>query len=190
MVFPVNVPLQSVAFWHGRLTKWITFCDELEALKRSLHLLTNFVFESKLVMESWQTIVERSKTLSVRFVALCKPCKPCNHFEWRSSWWRHQMETFSALQAICVGNPSVTGEFSSQRSVTRIFGVFFALRLHKRLSKQSRRWWFKTPSCPLLRHRNVFGGNISASVNRNGWICFSISDCENNENYSFQEVFR
>ena len=27
------------------------------------------------------------------------------------AWWRHQMETFSALLAICVGNSPVTGEF-------------------------------------------------------------------------------
>ena len=27
------------------------------------------------------------------------------------SWWRHQMETFSALLAICAGNSPVTGEF-------------------------------------------------------------------------------
>ena len=27
------------------------------------------------------------------------------------SWWRHQMETFSALLALCDGNPSVTGGF-------------------------------------------------------------------------------
>ena len=30
-----------------------------------------------------------------------------------------------------------TGEFPSQRPVTRSFGVFFDLRLNKRLSKQS-----------------------------------------------------
>ena len=29
---------------------------------------------------------------------------------WRA-WWRHQMETFSALLAICKGNPSVTDGF-------------------------------------------------------------------------------
>ena len=28
-----------------------------------------------------------------------------------SAWWRHQMETFSALLAICTGNLPVTGEF-------------------------------------------------------------------------------
>ena len=27
------------------------------------------------------------------------------------SWWRHQMEAFSALLALCVGNSPATGEF-------------------------------------------------------------------------------
>ena len=66
------------------------------------------------------------------------------------AWWRHQMETFSALLA-----PSpVTGEFPEQRPVTRSFDVFFDLRLNKRLSKQSWNWWFETPSRPLWRHFN------------------------------------
>ena len=55
----------------------------------------------------------------------------------RFSWWRHQMETFSALLAICAGNSPVPGEFPTQRPVTRSFDVFFDLRLKKRLSKQS-----------------------------------------------------
>ena len=59
------------------------------------------------------------------------------------------METFSALLALCVGNSPVTGEFPSQRPVTRSFDVFFHLCLNKRLSKQSWDWWFETPSCSL-----------------------------------------
>ena len=51
------------------------------------------------------------------------------------TWWRHQMETFSALPALCEGNPPITGGFSSQRPVTRSFDVFFDLRPNKRLSK-------------------------------------------------------
>ena len=39
--------------------------------------------------------------------------------------------------------------------VTRSFGVFFYLHLHKRLSKQSWGWWFETPSRPLCRHSNA-----------------------------------
>ena len=69
-----------------------------------------------------------------------------------SSWWHHQMETFFALLALCVGNFPVTGEFPAQRAVTRRFDVFFDLRLNKRLSKQSWGWWFETPSPTLWRH--------------------------------------
>ena len=72
-----------------------------------------------------------------------------------SSWWRHQMETFSASLAFCAGNSPITGEFPAQRPVTRSFGVFFDLRLNKRLSKQSRGWWFETQSRSLWRHCNV-----------------------------------
>ena len=42
-------------------------------------------------------------------------------------WWRHQMETFSALLGFCAGNSPVTGEFPAQRPDTRSFDVFFHL---------------------------------------------------------------
>ena len=71
------------------------------------------------------------------------------------TWWRHQMETFSALLAISAGNSPVTGEFPAQRPVTRSFDVFFDLRSNKRLSKQSWGWWFGTPSHPLWHHSNA-----------------------------------
>ena len=45
------------------------------------------------------------------------------------------METFSALLALCAGNSPVTGEFPSQRPVTRSFDVFF--NLNKRLSREA-----------------------------------------------------
>ena len=72
-----------------------------------------------------------------------------------SPWWRHQMENFSALLAICAGNSPVCGEFPTQRPVTRSFDVFFDLRLNKRLSKQSWGWWFETLSHPLWRQSNA-----------------------------------
>ena len=61
------------------------------------------------------------------------------------SWWRHRMETFSALLP-CEDNPPLTDAWSSQRPVTRSFDVFFDLRLNQQLSKHSRRRW-------LRRHR-------------------------------------
>ena len=70
------------------------------------------------------------------------------------TWWRQQMETFSALLAICAGNSPVTGEFPAQKPVTRSFDVFFDLRLNKRLSKQWWGWWYETPSRLLWSHCN------------------------------------
>ena len=77
-----------------------------------------------------------------------------NYMHWWSAWWRHQMETFSTLLAICAGNSPVPGEFHAQRPVTGSFNVFFDLRLNKWLSKQSWYWWFEMLSRPLWRHCN------------------------------------
>ena len=83
----------------------------------------------------------------------------------RVAWWPHQMEAFSALLALCAENSPVTGEFPSQTPVTQSFGVFFNLGLNKRLRKQTRGWWFETPSCSLWRHCNVsYAYAISCSI--------------------------
>ena len=71
------------------------------------------------------------------------------------SWWRHHMETHSALLALCAWNSPVTGTFPSRRPVTRSLDAFFDLHLNKQLSKRSRRWWFGMPSHSLWRHCNV-----------------------------------
>ena len=84
------------------------------------------------------------------------------------TWWRHQMEKFSAWLAICAGNSPVPGEVPAQRPVTRNFDVFFDLRLNKRLSKQSWGWWFETLSSPLWRH-----GNESSRTSRTSIVCYS-----------------
>ena len=78
------------------------------------------------------------------------------------SWWCHQMETFSALLAICAGNSLVNGEFPAQRPVTRSFDVFFDLRLNKTLSKQWPGSWFEMPSCPSWPHCNVCHVSVRA----------------------------
>ena len=86
---------------------------------------------------------------------ICHQARRCFWID--SSWWRHQMETFSALLALCAGNSPVSGEFPAQRPVTRSFGVFFDLHLIKRLSKHSRGWWFETLWSPLWCHCYVLG---------------------------------
>ena len=81
-------------------------------------------------------------------------CSTASINAYQSAWWRHQMETFSALLAICAGNSPVPGEFPTQRPVTRSFDVYFDLRPNKRLSKQSWGGWFETLSWSLWRHCN------------------------------------
>ena len=60
-----------------------------------------------------------------------------------------------ALLALCARNSPVTGEFPSQRPVTRSFDVLLDLLLNKRLSKQPCGRWFETQSPSLWRHCNV-----------------------------------
>ena len=72
-------------------------------------------------------------------------------FRLLSTRWRHQMETFFALLALCGANSPVTGEFPSQKPVTRSFYIFYGLRLDKWLNKPSRHQWFETPSRSLWR---------------------------------------
>ena len=86
---------------------------------------------------SLQTLLAPLSWYLVMYLSLCN---------W---WWRHQMETFSALLAICAWNSLVTGEFPAKRTVMRSLDVFFDLHLNKWLSKQTWGWWFRTPSCSL-----------------------------------------
>ena len=72
----------------------------------------------------------------------------------QKSWWRHQMETFSALLAICAGNSPVSGEFPAQRPVTSNVDVFLiCARINCWVNNDEGRW-FEMPSHPLWHHRN------------------------------------
>ena len=67
-------------------------------------------------------------------------------FDTHASWWRHQMEIFSALLALCVGNSPVTGEFLSQRPVTLSFDFFL-------ICAWINRWVNNREAGDLRRHR-------------------------------------
>ena len=108
---------------------------------------------------SFETIVTESKfpcafllELQLRKIKQSSTIFPMLHY-W--PWWRLQMETLSALLAICATNSLVPGEFPPQRPVTWSFYVFVDLHPNKRLSKQSWGWWFETLWRPLWRHCNA-----------------------------------
>ena len=72
------------------------------------------------------------------------------------SRWRHQMEAFSALLALCVGNSPVTGDFPSQRTSNAELWCFFDVGESKWLNKMSS-WWFETQWHPVWCHFNAIG---------------------------------
>ena len=69
---------------------------------------------------------------------------------------------FSALLAFFVGHTPVTGEFPSQRPVTRNFDIFFDLRPNNWFRKEPWGRWFGAPSRSLWRYCNV---NWSTEMN-------------------------
>ena len=83
------------------------------------------------------------------------------------SWWRHQMDTCSALLA------NLCGEFTShrwiphtQRSVTRSFDFFVCAWIN------DWGWWFETPSNSLWRHCNASWWTTNRGVGdlRSPWL--------------------
>ena len=128
----------SRSLWHRCNVTYI--CFKFNHMSCHLSTLCDSVFAKS---PKWQTNCQDK-----RITVLLNPIGMC------SSWWRHQMETFSALLTLCAGNSPIAGEFPSRRPVTRSFDYFY-LGLNKRLSKHSRRWWFETPSRSLWHRCNV-----------------------------------
>ena len=123
-----------------------------------------------------------------RFTHLSGEASSKRHSPQISTWWRHQMEPFPALLAICAGHSPVTGELPAQRPVTGSYDVLFDLRLNKRLSKQCRDWLIETPSRPLWRHCNAKENALfSLNCKRNSTnvvqklICLISNECSSKE---------
>ena len=91
-----------------------------------------------------QPCTSASELILHQIVVNFKHCQPCLF----AIWWRHQMETFLALLAICAGNSLVTGHEGQWRGAL----MFFICALNKQLSKQSWGWWFETQWRPLAYH--------------------------------------
>ena len=73
----------------------------------------------------------------------------CDNKVYCISWWRHQMETFSALLDLCARNSTVTGEFQAQMPVMRNFDVsLICVWIND---------WVNNPNCgDLRRHRGHY----------------------------------
>ena len=95
-------------------------------------------------------------------------------FQIEVMWWRHQMETFSALLALCAGDsPGSPVNLTSQRPVTLSFDVFF----DKLLSKQSWGWWSETPSRSLWRHCSAMDSPHIRSITQKAFPSHAMDMC-------------
>ena len=121
------------------LSEWVLkYCQ----LNPEQYILMKFYSEFKTFhwrKFGWIYRLQNAKPMMTQFIALKCSGPQCldtvrstfwyNGWLWLilKTWWRHQMETFSALLTICAGNSPVSGEFPTQRPVTRNFDVFFDL---------------------------------------------------------------
>ena len=127
---------------------------EIQSHENSFHIAGPLCSESMEVVASphrWSIVLIFNVLPVVRAIS-----QPSSRFT-DGRWWRHQMETFSALLAICAGNSPVpmNSPHKGQWRGALMFWCFDVdLSLNERLSKQSRGWWFETQSRPLWRHCN------------------------------------
>ena len=117
-------------------------------------ILNVIIWLAKIYSECFNTTVTPEKIcldlesqLSPRILPCCTNLHE-PHVVLLETWWRHDMESCPALLALCVGNPPVTGGFTSQRAWNADFAVFVDALLNKRLNKQWTCRWFKTPRRP------------------------------------------
>ena len=104
------------------------------------------------------------------------PRPSCNCKIWVNfqiySWWRHEMEIFSALLALCTGNSPVTvnSPHKGQWRGALMFSLICVL--NTQLSKQSWGWWFETQSRLLWRHCNAWRRRyLFCTYPLKNWLC-------------------
>ena len=148
-------PRHQIGRWrHEAPLQWayhVTSCTNMININTNISA-TTYMAVWNLGSEPIVVVALLLQILTVLFLCHAGQGIPCGVM---STWWRHQMETFSALLALCAWNSPVPVNFSAQRPVTCSFDVFFDLHLNKRLIKQPWGWRFETPSWSLWLHCNA-----------------------------------
>ena len=115
----------------------------------------------KISSVKWWPFYTRGNELT--YCGLVVPYCPMDHYQ---HYWRHQMETFSMLLALCEGNPPFTGGFPSQRPVMRSFDVLYDVCL-------SNGWANSWYTCDLKFH----GAHCDVTVMRQNLVTCLVSNC-------------
>ena len=116
--------------WCYYCTLIVLTCHHCITLHQAVFCMT-LLYNHYTGVDNWTHVAVQGYRLLISFLWLAWSVVHhkmyTKHYIWLDKaccvMWKHQMETFSALLAICAGNSPVTGEFSAQRPVTRSFDV-------------------------------------------------------------------
>ena len=108
---------------------------------RNFDVFFDLRLNTRLSKQSWGWWFETPSRPSWR---QCNGFETWSHQSESSSLWRHRIETFSALLALCQGNLPVTTEFPSQWDSNADLWCSFVVILNKLLNKHSIDRYFET----------------------------------------------
>ena len=86
---------------------------------------------------------------------------------WADTWWRHQMETFSALLALCAGNSPVTGEFPHK-------GQWRGALMFYLICACTNGWVNNLDAGDLRRHRAHYDVTVMRQNEYSPFLCVSV----------------
>ena len=100
-------------------------------------------------------------------------------------WWRYGMGIFSALLALCEGNPPITGGFPSQSASDAEIWCFLSCTYEQTIEQTQGRRWFQTPWPSLACHCDFFFAKYELVLRENLWsnailflhICEKVLSC-------------
>ena len=130
ITYPQHTVLCRYRRDHHSFYSWHSKCNEI-SWDSDGHF--GWYHQSINVSQNPQKPVNLKKKTYVKFSLNTAPLDGLEPNSWyRISWWRHQMETFSALLALGAGNSPVTGEFPSQGPVRRSFAISLICALNRK----------------------------------------------------------
>ena len=135
---------------HGNAFVFVTLCG-------GNHWLQMDLSQKASGMWSYDISLELPEQVNGQIVELL-----VNRYDMTLTWWRHHMETFSALLAICAGNSPVPCEFHKGQWRGALMFSLVCGWINGWVNNCEWGWWFETLSHPLWRHCN--GSHVIAMV--------------------------
>ena len=134
----------GIHFWHSRLC--IAALSSVDPFRIKYQKYSANIFDAQTVCEAfvgrcWAHLPWSTDGMTSRRLMYFKMFSVFSMFHVCISWWRHFMDTLSALLVLYEWKPPVIGGPPSQKVRDSGFDVFFDVCYSKRLNKQSSWPW-------------------------------------------------